>query len=96
VTRVAERAGISARALRNLESGNGSSLHTFCRVIKALGREEWLDTIAPVASINPLSHTTRAKPRQRASRPRKKATTFNEALAVMSDMGKNEDLGHKS
>lgn len=45
---LAERAGISARALRNLESGNGSSLHTFCRVIKALGLEGWLDTIAPV------------------------------------------------
>lgn len=69
---VAERAGISARSLRNLESGNGSSLHTFCRVLKALGREGWLDTIAPVTSINPLMLTRQAKPRQRASKPRKK------------------------
>jgi hypothetical protein len=59
--------------------GNGSSLHTFCRVLKALGREGWLDTIAPVTSINPLMLTRQAKPRQRASKPRKKRPTFEGA-----------------
>ena len=67
----AERAGISVRALRSLESGQGSTLATLVRVLRALGREEWLNTIAPVATINPLALTREAQPRQRASRPRR-------------------------
>ncbi|RJG07830.1 XRE family transcriptional regulator [Noviherbaspirillum cavernae] len=67
------RAGISVRALRNLESGSGSSLRTLIQVIRALGREQWLETIAPVPTINPLMLTRAAKPRQRASKPRVKA-----------------------
>ncbi|AXK37991.1 XRE family transcriptional regulator [Crenobacter cavernae] len=71
-TTLAERAGISVRTLRNLESGNGSSLRTLIQVLRALGREQWLETIAPVATINPLMLTREAKPRQRASKPRSK------------------------
>lgn len=58
------------RALRNLETGNGSSLRVLVQVVRALGRESWLETIAPVATINPLMLTREAKPRQRASKPR--------------------------
>lgn len=65
---LAERAGVSVRALRNLESGQGSTLKTLVRVLRALGRQEWLNTIAPVATINPLTLTRDAQPRQRASR----------------------------
>ena len=67
---LAERAGVSVRALRSLESGQGSTLATLVRVLRALGREEWLNTIAPVATVNPLALTREAQPRQRASRPR--------------------------
>lgn len=67
---LAERAGISVRALRNLENGQGSSVKTLVRVLRALGREGWLQTVAPVATINPLMLTRFAEPRQRASRPR--------------------------
>lgn len=69
---VAARAGISVRSLRNLESGDGSSLHTLILVLRVLGRETWLDTIAPVPTINPVMTTRRAVPRQRASKPRGK------------------------
>jgi transcriptional regulator with XRE-family HTH domain len=68
---LAERAGVSVRALRNLEGGQGSTLRTLVSVLRALGRHEWLDTIAPVASINPLALTREAQPRQRASHPRR-------------------------
>jgi transcriptional regulator with XRE-family HTH domain len=64
---VAERAGISTGALKNLENGRGSTVRTLASVLKALGREDWLATLAPVASINPLSHTAAATPRRRAS-----------------------------
>lgn len=67
---LAERAGINVRTLRNLESGGGSSLRTLIQVVRALGREQWLETIAPVPTINPLMLTRTASPRQRASKPR--------------------------
>jgi transcriptional regulator with XRE-family HTH domain len=69
---LAGRAGISEKALRNLESGAGSTLKTLLSVVRALGREDWLQTIAPVATINPLQLTRQAKPRQRAPRRTKK------------------------
>jgi len=69
---LAERAGVSTRALRNLELGNGSSLRTLVCIVRALGRQEWLGTIGPVATINPLMMTRDAEPRQRASKPRTK------------------------
>lgn len=64
---VAERAGVSVRALRNLESGAGSTVHTLVRVLRALGRESWFDTVAPVATVDPLSMVRGPEPRQRAS-----------------------------
>lgn len=67
---LAERAGVSVRALRSLECGEGSTVETLVRVVRALGRQEWLDSIAPVPSINPLALTRNAQPRQRASRRR--------------------------
>ncbi|WP_353962186.1 helix-turn-helix domain-containing protein [Crenobacter oryzisoli] len=70
---LAARAGISVRTLRNLESGSGSSLHTLIQVVRALGREQWFETIAPVPTINPLMLTRTAVPRQRASKPRLKS-----------------------
>jgi len=69
---LAERAGISLRTLRNLESGAGSSLRTLILVVRALGRQAWLEMIAPVPTINPLMLTRAAAPRQRASKPRVK------------------------
>lgn len=68
---LAERAGLSVRALRSLESGQGSTLKTLVSILRALGRQDWLNTIAPVATINPLTLTREAQPRQRASRARR-------------------------
>ncbi len=61
------QAGISETALRNLEGGKGATVNTFIRVMKALNKIEWLNQIAPTASINPL-HIVKNKQRQRASR----------------------------
>lgn len=63
---LAEQAGISTRALQSLENGEGSSLQTLLKVLRALGRESWIETIAPVASINPMTTVRNAAPRQRA------------------------------
>lgn len=68
---LADRAGISVRALRNLESGEGSTVRTMLSVLRSLDRQEWLNTMAPIATINPLMLTREAQPRQRASRSRR-------------------------
>lgn len=71
-TVLAARASISVRTLRNLENGQGSSLKTLILVVRTLGLEQWFETIAPIASVNPLMMTREAMPRQRASKPRAK------------------------
>ena len=64
---VAARAGISISALKNLENGKGSTVGSLVSTLRALGRADWLATIAPLASINPLTHTDAATRRQRAT-----------------------------
>ncbi len=69
---VAERAGVSEKAIRRLETGQGSTLSTLIAVVGVLGRDAWLDAIGPVASINPLHLSSRDSPRERASARRRK------------------------
>jgi transcriptional regulator with XRE-family HTH domain len=52
---LALRAGISVRAVKNLEGAAGASVKSLVAVLRALNRQDWLQTVAPVASINPLS-----------------------------------------
>lgn len=65
----AGKAGISEKALRNLESGHGSTVETLVRVLKALDFLQGIDMLAPEITVNPLELLRRAKaPRQRARR----------------------------
>jgi transcriptional regulator with XRE-family HTH domain len=68
----AEKAGISEKALRNLESGRGSTVETLLRVLKALDYLQGLDVLAPEASVNPLELLRQPQAPQRARRARKK------------------------
>ena len=72
---LAERAGISVGALKNLEGGKGSSIKTLIKVARALGRTDWLEALAPKVSVSPmqlLKARAKAAPRQRVYRPRKR------------------------
>lgn len=64
----AEKAGISERALRNLESGNGSTVETMLRVLKALDYLQGIDMLAPEATVNPLDLLRQSKAPQRVRR----------------------------
>lgn len=71
---LADRAGISAGALKNLESGKGSSLKTLVKVCRALGRTDWLQALAPRIAVSPLQMLRASKgsrERQRVYRARK-------------------------
>lgn len=66
---LADKAGISERALRVLEAGQGSSLSTFVRVMKAMGLADLLDAIAPEPTVSPMALLrAQRKERQRGSR----------------------------
>ncbi len=62
------RAGISMNALRHLETGQGATVKTLIRVVRALDRQGWLAGVAPRVSINPLHMVREKQLRQRASR----------------------------
>lgn len=73
-TLLAERAGISRRALQNLEAGTGSSTASLLSVVRALGREDWLTLLAPTATINPLNMVRARRERLRATSVRVKSS----------------------
>lgn len=68
---LARQANVGVVTLQNLESGKGSSLVTLIRVVRVLGHEEWLESLAPKPQISPiaLARAQRGlKERQRATR----------------------------
>lgn len=67
----AERAGISLRALGQLENGGGSTLETFLRTLRALDSVKGIEALAPEPTINPLTMLRTPRPPQRVRRPRK-------------------------
>jgi transcriptional regulator with XRE-family HTH domain len=72
---LAQRAGMSVGTLKNLEGGAGSTLKTLIAVLRILGRDEWLSSIAPIATINPLNMPRPGQQRQRASRKHSKVAS---------------------
>ena len=71
---LASKAGISERTLRGLESGEGSSLITLIRVLKALDALASLDAIAPAPTVSPIAMLGRGRAPQRASKARGRKT----------------------
>jgi transcriptional regulator with XRE-family HTH domain len=65
--RLAEQAGVALNAVKRLEGGKGITLTSFIKILRALGRVEWLSTLAPAVSISPMQMLNRKSERQRAS-----------------------------
>ena len=70
---LAARAGVALNAVRHLETGKGATVRSLIKVLRTLGRTDWLQSLAPPVTISPLE-MLKAKPRrQRASRKRSPA-----------------------
>lgn len=67
----ADKAGISEKALRNLEAGRGSTVETLLRTLKALDSLQGIEMLAPEVSVDPLALLHASKPPQRVRRPRR-------------------------
>lgn len=64
---VAADAGVATKTLLNLERGQGSTLTTLVKVLRALDAEDWLASLAPPAPISPVAvlEASRVNPTQR-------------------------------
>jgi transcriptional regulator with XRE-family HTH domain len=51
---LAEEAGVSRRTITRLENGEGTSLDTFIRVLRALGIADRLETLLPDPATRPI------------------------------------------
>jgi transcriptional regulator with XRE-family HTH domain len=65
---LAEQAGVALNVVKNLEAGKGATVKSLVKVLRALGRAEWIDSLAPAVSISPLQMLKPKPSRQRASR----------------------------
>lgn len=65
---LAAQAGVALNAVKNLEGGKGATVRSLIKVLRGLGREDWLQTLAPQVSVSPMQLLERKAPRQRASR----------------------------
>ena len=69
---VAETANVSLGALKHLENGAGATVRTLVKVLHALGREDWFDTLEPEThSFNPLDLLSAREREARVARPRR-------------------------
>ncbi len=51
---LARRANVSLGAVKTIERGDGSTLKTLIRIVRALGRQDWLAELAPEPEIGPF------------------------------------------
>lgn len=65
---LAQRAGISRRALQKLEAGEATTMGTFIRALRALGVLDELDAFLPAPEQSPIQLAKlKGRERQRAS-----------------------------
>ena len=70
---LAREAGVSTRTIRRMENGEGTSMATFIRVLKALKLDSRLETLLPTEQIQPIQRVNKKmRVRERASGKRKK------------------------
>lgn len=79
-TQLAEQAGVSRRTISRMENGQGVSLDTFLRVMRALGLQNNLAQLIPDPSVRPIDRVKQSgRTRKRASSSRSgKANTVAE------------------
>ena len=60
---LAGQAGVALNAVKNLENGRGATLSSLVKVLRSLGRADWLKTLAPTVGISPMQMLKTKQPR---------------------------------
>jgi transcriptional regulator with XRE-family HTH domain len=68
--RLSDQAGVALGSIRNLENGQGATVATLVRMVRALKLDGWLSGLQPVVSISPMRMLKAKQPRQRARKMR--------------------------
>ncbi|WP_125099618.1 helix-turn-helix transcriptional regulator [Leucobacter chromiireducens] len=77
---LARRANVNRNSVSALERGEGSSLATLIRVVRALGRSDWLDALAPDPGPSPMSLLREQRERERGV-PQQRGVTRQRGIA---------------
>ena len=69
-TTLARLADIAPKSLQNLEAGRGSTLATLIKIVRALDREDWLESLDEgVGELSPMEQLRVAQ--NRPAKPRR-------------------------
>jgi len=63
---LAREAGVALNAVKALESGRGATVTSLIKVLRTLGRADWLATLSPAVSISQLDLVKSRPARRRA------------------------------
>jgi transcriptional regulator with XRE-family HTH domain len=63
---LAGRAGVALNAVKRLEAGKGATVKSLVKVLRALGRADWLNALSPAVSVSPLQLAKAKTARRRA------------------------------
>lgn len=69
---LAARAGVALNVVKRLESGQDTKMSSIIKVLRSLGQEDWLASLAPPVSVSPLQMLRQKTTRKRVYRPRGK------------------------
>ena len=68
---VAARAGVTRKTVSRLENGAGATVHSLMAVLRALGRADWIATLAPAIAVSPMELLRSQRPPKTRVRVRK-------------------------
>jgi transcriptional regulator with XRE-family HTH domain len=68
---LAAQAGVALNAVKSLEAGRTTTTKTLIGVLRILNRTDWIDSLSPSISINPLQMDNTKTPRQKIFKERK-------------------------
>ena len=89
-TDLAEKAGISARTLRRLESGEGGTLDSFIRLLIALNIDDNLSILIPDSKVRPIERVRQTKKERMRASGIRKSKIPNKAKAETTTKNKKE------
>lgn len=68
---LADQAGVALNSVKRLESGRPVTTKTLISVLRVMNRTDWIESLSPTVSINPLQMSKTKAPRQKIFKERK-------------------------
>ncbi len=80
---LSEQAGVALNVIKRIESGKTSTTKSLIKILRVLNRVEWLETLAPKVTVNPLQMTPQKSPRQKVFKTRTRKLKLKNELLVL-------------